>query len=178
MPSIMRLLKDIEASRRRLLETILALDPETAAAPVAEGRWSPIEYLEHLVRAEETTLWRMFKAVEDWRTSGEALRSPTPDSRIEDIVDRTWNVREKAPPLAVPSLGASRSYWSERMRRNEALVSAFAELVEEAELDDLAYPHPISGPFTLRQGLEFIRFHLDRHHGHVLEARPGAPPRA
>ena len=171
---ITRLVEDIEASRRRFLDTVGALAPEAVAAPVDEGRWSPIEYLEHLVRAEEATLWRMFKAVEDWRTSGEALRSPTPDSRIEEIVDRTWSPREEAPPLAMPTLGSSIAYWRERMRRNTALVSAFADLVSEEELDELAYPHPISGPFTLRQGLEFIRFHIDRHRAHILEALPAS----
>ena len=169
---ITRLVEDIESSRLQLLDAVKALDVGSTVAPVGEGRWSPVEYLEHLVRAEEATLWRMFKSVEDWRTFREALRSPTPGERIEDIVDRTWDVREQAPPLAVPVLGAPISYWSERMRRNAALVSAFADLVAEDELDGLAYPHPISGPFTLRQGLEFIRFHLDRHRGHILEALP------
>jgi len=167
---ITRFVRDIEVSRQQVLVAFGGLDPERAAAPVGEGRWSPIEYLEHLVRAEEATLWRMFKAVEDWRARGEVLRSPTPHARIEDIVRRTWNAREEAPALAIPSLGSSGPYWSVRMRRNAALVSAFAELVEESELDELAYPHPISGPFTLRQGLEFIRFHLDRHRQHILEA--------
>jgi hypothetical protein len=57
------------------------------------------------------------------------------------------------------------------MRRNAALVWAFAEVVAEHELDAVAYPHPISGPFTMRQGFEFIRFHLDRHRDHLLESR-------
>lgn len=169
-----RLLEDIESSRRRFLADVETLDTAASNAPVAEGRWSPLQYLEHVVRAEEATLWRMFKAVEDWRASGDALRSPTPEARIEEIVDRTWKVREEAPPLAVPSLGGSTLYWCRRLALNRVLVAAFAELVDESELDTVAYPHPISGPFTMRQGLEFIRFHLDRHRAHVLEGAAAA----
>lgn len=173
--SIPDLVAEIESSRDEFLDLVGGLTPQEAAAPIGEGRWSPLEYLEHLVRAEEVTIWRMFKAVEDARTSRGVLKSPTPEATIEDIVDRTWEVHEEAPPLAIPKLGASRAYWSIRMSSNAALVSAFADLVEESELDAIAYPHPISGPFTMRQGFEFIRFHLDRHRVHIVEAGIGSP---
>lgn len=161
------LVAQIESSRRGFLAAIEALDCEAVVTPLGEGRWSPLGYLEHLVRAEEATLWRMFKAVEDARLTGEVLRSPTPEAAIEDIVDRTWRTREEAPPLAIPKLGGSPAYWIERMQRSGGLVSAFVNLVVENELDVICYSHPISGPFTMRQGLAFIRFHLDRHRGHV-----------
>lgn len=167
---IAMLVDDIAAARRAFLDTLGRFDADTVTAPVAEGRWSPLEYLEHLVRAEEATIWRMFGAVEDARAGRERLESPTPDAPIEEVVDRTWRVREDAPPLAVPRLRGSPAYWATRMERNAALVDAFAALVDPSELDTLAYPHPISGPFTMRQGLEFIRFHLDRHRQHLLEA--------
>ena len=119
------LVGEIESSREEFLELVGGLDPLEVVAPIGEGRWSPLEYLEHLVRAEEVTIWRMFKAVEDARASREIMKSPTPEASIEEIVDRTWRVREDVPPLAAPKLGASRAYWSVRMRRNAALVSAF-----------------------------------------------------
>ncbi len=173
--SIPDLVAEIESSRDEFLDLVGGLTPQEAAAPIGEGRWSPLEYLEHLVRAEEATIWRMFKAVEDARASREILKSSSPEASIEEIVGRTWKVREEAPPLAIPKLGGSEAYWSVRMRRNAALVSAFADLVDESELDMIAYPHPISGAFTMRQGFEFIRFHLDRHRDHILEARASRP---
>lgn len=173
--SVSSLIAAIENSRRRFLELLASLDPDSVSEPIAEGRWSPLQYLEHLTRAEEATLWRMFKAVEDARAGRERLESPRPEASIEDIVAETWREREEAPPLAIPRLGGSPAYWAERMRRNAALVSAFTELVDEAEWDSLAYPHPISGAFTMRQGLEFIRYHLDRHRLHIVEAgMPGS----
>lgn len=167
------LVDDIESARGRFLEVVAGLSPGDVIAPIGPDRWSPLQYLEHLVKAEEATVWRMFKAVEDARNAGEVFVSPTPGATIEEIVERTWKTREDAPPLAIPKLGGSRTYWSVRMTGNAALVAAFAELVAESDLDAIAYPHPISGPFTMRQGLQFIRFHLDRHRGHIMEAIAG-----
>lgn len=168
--SVSRLVQDIERARGRFLEVFSGLEEARASSPIGDERWSPLQYLEHLVRAEEVTLWRMFKAVEDFRASRESLVSETPNQTIEDIVERTWGGHVDAPPLAVPQLGGSVAYWSVRMTRNADLVRAFADLVEDAELDGVAYPHPISGLFTMRQGLEFVRFHLDRHRTHLVEA--------
>ena len=161
---------DIEAARERFLAAADRFAPDAAARPIGPERWSPVEYVEHLVRAEEVTIWRIFLSVENERSGVDELRSPTPNVPIEDVIDRTWKPREEAPPLAVPELGGSLAYWCARLRRNAALVEALADLVEESDLDTMAYPHPISGLFTLRQGFQFIRFHLDRHREHLEEA--------
>lgn len=174
MSTVEEMVADIERARTALLELLESIGPERMAVPIGENRWSPTQYLEHLVLAEEATLWRMFKAVDDWRRRREVLRSPTPEDAIEEIVARTWREREHAPPLAVPRLGEPGSYWIERMKRNAAIVRELAARVRQDELDALSYPHPISGPFTLRQGFEFVRFHIDRHRGQIEEAEAGA----
>lgn len=163
------LLTALESSRARFLSAMARLEPETVDAPVAVGRWSPLQYLEHLVRAEEVVMWRMFGAVDAARRGNLEVRSsPTPYAPVEDIINRTWKPRESAPPLAVPTLGGSREYWMVRMRRNEALGASFVEWAGEVDFNQVAFRHPISGPFTLRQGIEFLRYHIDRHLGHVV----------
>lgn len=167
MSAIPALVADIERARSALLVLLQSIGPERMAVPIGQGRWSPTQYLEHLVRAEEATLWRMFKAVDDSRRRNEILPSPTPDATVEEIVDQTWSERVDAPTLAVPQLGEPGSYWLVRMKRNASMVREFAELIREDELDGLSYSHPISGPFTMRQGLQFVRFHIDRHRGQL-----------
>lgn len=166
--SVADLLQDIEQARAQVLSVAQSSPIELTEVPIAEGKWSPVQYVEHLVRAEEITVWRMFKAIDDSRSRGEIIGSPTPDATIEEIVARTWAPAEQAPPLAVPRLGGPLAYWLTRLRLNSALATAFTDLVDPNELDAVAYPHPISGAFTMRQGLEFIRFHMDRHRGHLM----------
>lgn len=170
MSTVPALVADIERARSALLVLLKSIDPDQMAVAIGEGRWSPTQYLEHLVRAEEATVWRMFKAVDDSRRRNDVLPSPTPHATIEEVVDRTWGERVDAPPLAVPQLGEPACYWLVRMERNASLVQEFAELVREDELDGLSYPHPISGPFTVRQGFQFVRFHIDRHRGQLEAA--------
>lgn len=163
-------LSDVEKARAELVARLEPMDWDTAHSPIGPGRWSPVQYLEHLVRAEEATVWRMFQAVEDHRRGAPGPTSATPHESIEQVVDRTWEERVDAPPLAVPRLGGAMSYWIERMKRNAGLLAVFADRVEEDELDAVAYDHPISGPFTMRQGLQFVRFHIQRHHAHIRDA--------
>ena len=164
------LLQEIAHARRAFIGTIARLDPAAVRRPLGLGRWSPLEYLEHLVRAEEATVWRMFGAVEEARAGGPAPEGMRPDASIERIVDETWKEAEEAPPLAVPSLGGSAAYWTARLEAQQPIVSGLVDRLAEGELDGVAYLHPISGPFTLRQALQFIRFHLDRHREHIEEA--------
>lgn len=165
--SVDRLVSDVEEARAALVELLEPISWDVAHAPIGQGRWSPIQYLEHLVLAEEATVWRMFTAVEDGRRGESGPTSSTPEDSIEQVVERTWAPRVEAPPLAVPRLGGAMSYWLERMRRNASLLALFARMVGEEELDAIAYDHPISGPFTMRQGVEFVRFHIERHHAHL-----------
>ena len=160
----------VEAARRAFAEDLAHLSRTQARTPIGPGKWSPVEYVEHLVRAEEATIWRMFTAVEDARASKEGPISQTPDQTIEEITDRTWGGPVESPPLAVPQLRGSLAYWLLRLAGNGRLVEAFASLVSDAELNTVAYNHPISGPFTMRQGLDFCRFHLQRHHEQLKQA--------
>ena len=167
------LVAEADRARSSFLAYLETLDPDVAQAPIGDDRWAPVQYVEHLVRAEEATVWRMFKAVEDHRRGEVGSTSSTPGDTIEQIVERTWDDRVDAPPLAVPKWGGAIAYWMERMRRNAELLRRFAEMVRVEELDVVAYDHPISGPFTMRQGTEFVRFHIERHHAHVREALDG-----
>lgn len=168
--SVSDLVADIERSREDLLDFSGTLDHEAAHRPIGPEKWAPIEYVEHLVRAEEATVWRMFLAVEESRRGEPGPKSETPELSIEELTARTWGEVVEAPPLAVPALRGSMAYWGERMRRNAGIVEAFAALVDDSELDTVAYNHPISGPFTMRQGFEFVRFHIDRHLGQMRVA--------
>jgi len=162
-----RLVSDIERSRKRLVDRVECLGSRAVLPAVGGGRWSAGQYVEHLALAEEVTLWRMWTAVKDSRCGHDPIVCETPDLSIEEVVDRTWRPKEKAPPLARPRLEGSIEYWLSRLRRNRQILFAFCAELSAEDLDRVAYPHPISGPLTVRQGLQFIRFHLDRHAEHI-----------
>ena len=72
------LVRAAEEARAALIAYLRPMEWGEAHKAIGDGRWSPVEYLEHLVRAEEATVWRMFKAVEDERRGEVGPRSDTP----------------------------------------------------------------------------------------------------
>ena len=93
--TVSELVARIEDSREGFLDIINGLDRSAARTPIGPGRWGLLEYLEHPVRAEEVTLWRMCKAVGDARSGGEILLSPTPGAS-NSTAWRTL-IRSRAP---------------------------------------------------------------------------------
>jgi hypothetical protein len=69
------------------------------------------------------------------------------------------------------------AFWIMMLRANQGLLRALGQAREGHALDAIHYPHPISGPLDMRQRLEFLRFHLDRHRKQIEAIRfhPGFP---
>jgi hypothetical protein len=74
------------------------------------------------------------------------------------------------------------AYWISALRAGHTVLEALGDELEQLEaqgvpLEQIIYPHPISGPLDMRQRLEFLRFHLDRHAEQVktLRAHPAFP---
>lgn len=171
LDQVRELVDEIEATRAVMLRRVEGLTPEQARWRAAPESWSVTEVLEHLVWAEHSGLNKMAVALEEWRR-GSPVWVGTNDQRgesIDDIVRRTWRPKEKAPPIAEPKWGGPLPYWLAFFRSCRPALEEVAERVREDELDEVVFPHFLSGPLTLRQRLEFIRFHI-QHHGPQVDA--------
>jgi hypothetical protein len=60
------------------------------------------------------------------------------------------------------------SFWKASLNSLQPVLEAFGSDLQEIELRLQAHPHPISGPLDFHQRLEFLRFHINRHHNQVL----------
>ncbi|MBC7891452.1 MAG: DinB family protein, partial [Sphingobacteriaceae bacterium] len=94
---------------------------------------------------------------------------------IEAIVARTWREKELVPAVAAPRLGGPVAYWAAMLRNLTPTLHTLGNALTEADLARMTPPHPISGPLDVRQRLEFLRFHLDRHCGQVVRLRERLP---
>ena len=176
LPQVRVLANEAEATRDDLVDVIHGLTPEQGAFRPAAGAWSIAEVIEHLVWAEWSGLNKMMVAMEAWRRGEPVWTEPHPlrDAPIEDIVARTWKAKEKAPPIAEPRMGGPLPYWTAALRSCQVILEEVAGHVREGELDDVVYPHYLSGPLTLRQRFEFLRFHMQRHQDQVVRVRDEA----
>lgn len=171
MTEVDRLTDAVEQARRRFLAPLAGLSPEQAAFKVQPGDWSIAEITEHLVHAEAggiNLIWRAAEGVARgtpvW--SGE---SPNRGLGIDEVVQRTWRPRETSPQSALPRIGGPLEYWAAALRGCSGLLAELKSALHGLLLEDVIYPHAISGPLDARQRLQFLTFHLDRHGRQVAE---------
>jgi hypothetical protein len=163
-----------ESALHRLAVTSLRLNPYGIRRSIP---W-PV-FTEHIVRAEWGGINGMWKAV-DGAETGTPAWDGDPCHRgksIEQIVTETWQEKEQVPPVAAPTWGGPLAFWIAALQANEGVLRALGGALERHDLEAIHYPHPISGPLDMRQRLEFLRFHLDRHRDQVeeLKSHPAFP---
>ena len=129
------------------------------------GEWSVNELLEHLFLAEYSGVSKIWGAAEGWHR-GRPVWTGEHTNRgqsIEQIIERTWKPKEKAPPIATPHIGGPLPFWMESLHSCQTLLERLIPVLDGADLEAIIFPHFLSGPLDARQRLEFLRFHLDRH---------------
>lgn len=123
--------------------------------------------------AEQVGINGIWKALDGYRR-GQPVWSGEPIHRgksIEEVIAATWKEREEVPAVAAPRCGGPLGYWTAALRSCRPVLAQFQNALEGIDLEQIIYPHPISGPLDARQRLEFLRFHLDRHRGQVLRVQ-------
>jgi hypothetical protein len=173
MAGLSHLIQEVESARRRYIGSVEVLSPEQAHFKPAPDVWSAVENTEHIVRAEWGGINGMWKAV-DGAETGNPAWDGDPRHRgksIEQIVTETWQEKEQVPPVAAPTWRGPLAFWIAALQANKSVLRGLAGALERHDLEAIHYPHPISGPLDMRQRLEFLRFHLDRHRNQVEELK-------
>ena len=138
------LLQRLDDRRRALLDSLESLSPEALRARPAEGAWSSLEILEHLVVAEQVIL--------------QGLPDPA------TLIDRPRSLRQRCLfPLVVPTGGATLAELRERWDATHAWLRAYAEGLPPGGGGKAIFAHPVCGPITLSQALRLDRLHLEVH---------------
>jgi hypothetical protein len=171
------LISEVRSSRNRVLDHVKHLNTAQGAFKPTSDQWSISEILEHLVLAEQSGITKMWLAADGFR-SGKPAWTGTHTNRglsIDEIVARTWKTREAAPALCTPMFGGPLAYWKEAFSLCQRLLDASRPALEGLDLENVIYPHFISGPMDLGQRLEFLRFHMDRHQRQIerVKQSPG-----
>jgi hypothetical protein len=169
------LIQSVEKSRAALLNSVAGLSEAQATFRPAEGQWSVIEILEHLYLAEVsgvTKIWAALDGLRAGRVWTEGL--PNRGKSIEDVVASTWKPKEVAPPIATPHIGGPLEFWVSATRSLPGILSDLGGQLEGMNLEEVVFPHYLSGPLDARQRLEFLRFHIERHADQIRRVRISA----
>ncbi len=165
MNSIQKLIQDVSKARSIYIGQLANVSEAQSKWKPSPEVWNITEITEHLFWAEQAGISGMWKSLQSIRT-GESLRTYDFDHKnksIEQIIDATWQPKEKVPEVAAPRLGGPLSFWVTSFVSLQTLLEAFGNELLEEELRLKAQPHPISGDLDFHQRFEFLRFHIDRH---------------
>ncbi len=169
MNKINELVKEVGLARSQYLSLIENLSEDAAALKPSESEWSVVDNTEHLFLAEQGALYGMWKILYAIRkgTAARTYESPHRDWPVEKLIEYTWKEKEQVPATAAPRLAGTLVFWRHSLAGLQLLLEAFGNDLQDGELRLQAHPHPISGAMDFQQRLEFLRFHIRRHHAQV-----------
>jgi hypothetical protein len=160
-----QLIAEVATARNRYLEEVNKLTQQQAELKPSPEVWNVVEITEHLFWAEQGGLFGMWKIIEAHKEgkigwTGEAIHAGL---SVEEIIAKTWKEKEIVPAVAAPRLGGTIAFWSASLHSLQGILEKLGEEMNDDSLEIMTHPHPISGAMNVRQRLEFLRFHIDRH---------------
>ena len=171
MNTVQKLIQDVATVRESFLETISNVTEAQAQWKPDPEVWSITEITEHLFWAEQggiVGMWKTINAIRDGKVERN-YESVHKDMPIEQVIDITWQPKEKVPAIAAPRMGGPLLFWKISLNSLQEMLSEFGQDLKDDELRLQAHPHPISGALDFQQRIEFLRFHINRHQGQVSQ---------
>ena len=173
------LLHKVAVARKQFINAASSLSSSQSQFKPGPEVWSVTEIAEHMVWAEMggiNGIWKTYHAIKAKQPlwSGEAIHHGL---AIEVIIEKTWKPKEQVPETAKPRWGGPVEYWILALQNCQPLLEALLNELEGEDLEQIIYPHIISGPLNVIQRLEFLRFHLNRHEQQIenLKTHPSFP---
>jgi hypothetical protein len=166
-------------ARQQFILAASGLTHEQSQFRPSSDAWSISENVEHMVWAEMGGINGIWKTLEGLKNNtplwtGEAIHHGL---HIEEIIAKTWKEKETVPESAKPRWGGPVEYWIAALNNCQSLLAELAAALDGYDLEEIIYPHVISGPLNVLQRMEFLRFHLTRHLGQIqnIKCHPDYP---
>lgn len=173
MNTVSVLVKHIGEVRNSYAALLASVDEHEGHFKPSPDAWCITEITEHLYWAEHggiAGMWKTLHAIREGKME-RTFESIHKELGIETIIDRTWKPKEQVPAVATPRMGGTLIFWRSALLSLQLILDDFCKDLHDNELRLQAHPHPISGPMDFQQRLEFLAFHIKRHHEQAQEVR-------
>jgi hypothetical protein len=159
-----QLIQEVEHSRAPLIAAVTGLTEAQGVFRPSEGQWSVAEVLEHLYFGGAVGHGEDLGSAQRPRGQ-QGLVGRTTESGQVHRIDRaaTWKAKEVAPPIVTPHIGGPIQFWLTATQSLRPLLADLGAELRNTNLEDVVFPHFLSGPLDGRQRVAFLRFHLQRH---------------
>ncbi|MTH54807.1 DUF1569 domain-containing protein [Bacillus mangrovi] len=156
--------------REDLLNTVNSITNEQFNTKPAPDEWSIGQVMDHLQKIEHAVLTNLKKSIQF------AEEKTIEEKQLAVVTDRSHKVDapEYTVPGPVPIDRIEAETALEEARRN---LNHFAQLLaEDFDLSSKALKHPVLGELSIKQWIEFVGYHEERHllQIHEIKERIGA----
>jgi DinB superfamily len=142
--------------------------PESTAYYAANGKWSPAQQLEHLIKSvRPVSLAFSLPKLLLPLLFGRANR---PSRTQVDLIARYKAKLAAGGKSSRPFIPGKPRGLKRICTQMEKIIQGLAQKIDrfsEAELDMYILPHPLLGKLTLREMLYFTAYHVQHHHAQV-----------
>lgn len=150
--------------REDLYLEVQGLSDETLNKKPSDREWSIKQILEHLYLMEGG----IAKTILHQLKNGETVNASS--KPIEASINR--EIKVDAPEFAVPSDEfATLVELKEKLAATHQKLREIDNTVDEKDLDEKGFPHPIFGNISLKQWIPFVGYHEQRHILQIKEVK-------
>ena len=157
----------LEKSRKDLFEDLSSYDDEIINKRPKPGVWSIAQVVEHLIKAEESSLHYLQKKTQDTSKVPVAGLGSRWRYFLTAAVFMT-NIKYKSPDLILPTdsyatIKHLNQHWAKVRKDTYELLNR----LPEADLKKEIWKHAIAGKMNVSQMLAFFNIHFNRHRKQV-----------
>ena len=161
IPRVAELFDRLGEQRARFLDTLGGLSAEQLSFRAKPEAWNVMQVGHHVVLAEQRTA-DSIKKHRGMRSGKRRLHHRIGYMLLWGVLKTGIRVKNPVPEAAPDTdidLGSLVELWEKARVDLDDVLSE----VKERGLQYAAYKHPIGGPFTVEDSLEFLVAHLDHH---------------
>jgi hypothetical protein len=160
-----QLIQELKLGHERFILHVLAMPADQLAAS-HNGKWSPVQHLDHIRRAVKPLAMAML--LPKWFLRRWVGKPNRPTRTYEELVARYKHklaAGGKAsgafvPPQLEARMAVALAY---AVRKQVSLLIKRLVRWSEADLDSTLMPHPLLGKVTVREMLYFTIYHVQHH---------------
>ena len=161
IPQVAEVYDRLAEQKEQFLGSLRALTAEQLSFRVKSGAWTVVQVGHHVVLVEQRTA-DAIKKHRGMRSGKRRLHHRLGNLLLWSVFRTGLRVKNPVPeaaPDADVDLGQLLEAWEQARTDLEEVLSE----VKERGLQYAAFKHPVGGPFTVEQALDFLVQHLDHH---------------
>lgn len=164
-PAFQKLFDELEAQRKKTLESVRHLTDEQLNRPLRPGKWSVAQILSHLITAERMSAAYLRKKIQGIHEAADSGWWEELKFGALKISQRVPGLKFRAPKRVLENTSSYRDF-STIQQEWDDVRSDLRKLVSTLSADQagkLIYRHPVAGYLNIRQALLFFQEHITHH---------------